>query len=211
MFDLCTGPKNRGYYIEYKLINPYSVNKEATEYIKFSNLIKIETPEEGHELPSAINNLKISYKKDDGDIVVLEQDRDFILKSEMLSQPKTDYYNAKIWLEATNKQQADLKSGIRVDFRDNLLVRLDYVIDVHVNDVCFTKRLQHPAKNFRLDYSCKDIEGHLFGQIFGTQLKQSEFSIKYQSENSISLEAFDWLLPDNGAIVVLNTANSAQN
>ena len=139
------------------------------------------------------------------------QNEDFVLKSELLSQPKTEYYNARIWLEPQNRKPSDLKPGIRVDFKDNLIVRLDYTIDVHVNDVCFTKRLQHPAKNFRLDYSCKDIEGHLFGQIFGTQLKQSEFSIKYLSENSISLEAFDWLLPDNGAIVVLNSAKGLQN
>ena len=42
----------------------------------------------------------------------------------------------------------------------------------------------------------------IFGQLFGTELKQSDFLIRYPLPNSVSLESFEWLLPDNGAIVV---------
>lgn len=34
-------------------------------------------------------------------------------------------------------------------------------------------------------------------------MKQSDVSIQYISDNTISLETFDWLLPTNGAIVVM--------
>ena len=54
-----------------------------------------------------------------------------------------------------------------------------------------------------LNYSYKKNGAKLFGQVFGTEMKQSDVSIQYISDNTISLETFDWLLPTNGAIVVM--------
>lgn len=201
--------------IDYKLINPYSVNKNAIEYLSFSNLIMMEeTTEEIENMATeqkAISDLKLSYQRDSDEMTVLEQNKDFTLVYEHLSQPKTEYYNTKVYLESINKKPTDVRDGIRVDFKDHLVVHMEYKIDVHIKDTCFTKRLRHPVKNFRLDYTCKDIDGELFGQIFGTELKQSDISIKYPTKHTISLETFDWLLPDNGAIVVLNSAKDLQN
>ena len=201
--------------IDYKLINPYSVNKDAIEYLSFSNLIMMEEmATEGQnksENQNAVRDLKLSYQRDNDETVVLEPEKDFTLVYKHLSQPKTEYYNTKVYLESTNKKPTDVKDGIRVDFKDHLVVHMEYKIDVHIKDTCFTKRLRHPVKNFRLDYACKDIDGELFGQIFGTELKQSDISIKYPTKYTISLETFDWLLPDNGAIVVLNSAKDLQN
>lgn len=78
-----------------------------------------------------------------------------------------------------------------------------YTIKVHKEDRCFTKRLQHPAKNFRLDYMSKDENVKLYGQMFGTEMKQSNMYIRSMSSNSKSLECFDMLLPQNGAMVVM--------
>ena len=214
---ICTPKKGDNNYItkehniDYKLINPYSVNKNAIEYLSFSNLIMIDdssnqNPAEQTSKLEAISELKISYQKDDEETIELVPDKDFELVYNKLAQPKTEYYNTKVYLEGKNKKPTDIAAGVGIDFKEHLVVHMEYKIDVHVKDSCFTKRLRHPVKNFRLDYTCKEIEGELFGQIFGTELKQSDFSIKYPTDHTISLEAFDWLLPDNGAIVVLNSA-----
>lgn len=178
--------------IEYKLINPYSVNQTAIEFIKFTNLVLIKEDDKPND---SINNLKISCRIDNRETQDLSNRIDFNFED-----ITNEFYNKKITI--TDKENKSNQKGIKVEFDDNIEVEMRYTIYVHKNDPCFTKRLQHPAKNFRLDYTCNDDKIELYGQIFGTELKQSDISIKYTS-NSISLETFDWLLPDNGAIVVM--------
>lgn len=208
--------------VDYKLINPYGANKDATEFLSLSNLILQQ--EDGSESSNgekagngedtsedAIRGMKIIYKKDEEEKVELVQGQDFELKYEKLRE-KDEYYNMEVYLDAKNKRTSDLKRGVRIDFKDNIEVHLEYKIEVHQDDICFTKRMQHPVKNFRLDYSYRDMVGKLFGQIFGTEIKQCDISIKYPTPYSISLETFDWLLPDNGAIVVmLNNVKTGQD
>lgn len=179
--------------IEYKLINPYSVNQTAVEFIKFTNLVLVK---DGQPEAKAITGLQI-YCNIDG-----KGEQDLSGKIQFNYEDiKNEFYNKKITI--SDKENADgQKKGIRIEFDDNIEIRMRYKIDVHKNDPCFTKRLQHPVKNFRLDYACNDDNIELYGQIFGTEIKQSDISIKY-TDNAISLETFDWLLPDNGAIVVM--------
>ncbi|MBD5391266.1 hypothetical protein HDR66_00490 [bacterium] len=179
--------------IEYKLINPYSVNQTAVEFIKFTNLILVK---DGQPEAEAITNLSINCSIDN------KPEIDLSSRIKFEYQDITEeFYNKKITISDRDGTDSPGR-GLRVEFDDNIKVRMKYKIEVHKTDPCFTKRLQHPAKNFRLDYTCNDSSIELFGQIFGTEIKQSDISIKYPS-NSISLETFDWLLPDNGAIVIM--------
>jgi len=183
--------------VDYKLINPYSVNQDAVEFIRFSNLILTNGNED--EKKEAFKDLKITCRVDDG----YEQDlSDKIELKYKYINKDTEFYDTKVYLDSKDNSLEE-KNGIRVSFKDNICVHIQYKVKVHKEDICFTKRLQHPAKNFRLDYTYNNSSGKLYGQIFGTEIKQSDISIKYINENAISLETFDWLLPDNGAIVVM--------
>ena len=184
--------------INYKLINPYSVNRDATEFISIKNLILLKGNEEAKK--DAIKDIEIictiddKYTKNYSDDIKL----DFSAIND-----KVEFYDTQVYIDAKEKKNIDAPKGIRIDFKDNIEVHIQYKIQVHKDDICFTKRLQHPVKNFRLDYSYKKNGAKLFGQVFGTEMKQSDVSIQYISDNTISLETFDWLLPTNGAIVVM--------
>lgn len=183
--------------IDYKLINPYSVNRDAVEYIRFSNLILTNGNED--EKCKAFRDLKITCRKDD------EKEIDYSDKIELKYKSinkDTEFYDTKVILDSKDNSHQDI-NGIRVAFKNNICVHIQYKVKVHKDDICFTKRLQHPAKNFRLDYTYNNPSVKLYGQIFGTEIKQSDISIKYINQNALSLETFDWLLPDNGAIVVM--------
>lgn len=183
---------NKEHSIEYKLINPYGENRSITEYIKFTNYI---LDKKGTD-DGSIVGLTILCRIDDG------VERDFSKKFKFdYEKVEHQFYNKKITIvEDTTEERRE--KGIRVEFKKHIEVKLRYNINVDIKDPCFTKRVQHPAKNFRLDYACADEDVKLFGQIFGTGIKQSDVSVKYL-RNSISLETFDWLLPNNGAMVVM--------
>lgn len=183
--------------IEYKLINPYSVNQDAIEFIHFTNLILTNGEEESRR--EAFKDLKITCRVDDGEEQNLSDKVKLVYE---LIDKENRFYDTKVYVNAKENNAKD-KIGIRVSFKDNIVVHVHYKVKVHKDDICFTKRLQHPAKNFRLDYTYNHPNGKLYGQIFGTEMKQSDISIKYVNENAISLETFDWLLPSNGAIVVM--------
>lgn len=182
--------------IEYKLINPYSVNRVATEYISIKNIVFVK---EGEDEKDSIKDLKITCIKDNNESI------DFTNRVKLETKSlidKDEFYNTEIYIETTEQKDNDLR-GIRIDFNDNIEIHIEYKIKVHKDDICFTKRLRRPVKNFRLDYIYNDNDRKVFGQIIGTEIKQSDINIKYTSKNSISLETFDWLLPDNGVFVVV--------
>lgn len=181
---------------EYKLINPYGENQRAIEFIKMRNLVLITDNDK-----EPIKELKISCQIDDGEVENIEN------KSCFTQEPKNgEFYNTelKLYEKDANGDPNSKYEGIKIEFKDNVKIRMSYNIKVSKSDPCFTKRLQYPAKNFRLDYRCSDPDTILYGQIFGTELNQSDISINYNNcSGSISLETFDWLLPKNGAIVVM--------
>lgn len=177
--------------IEYKLVNPYGPFQKGLENIKLTNHVVLNE-EDDSEKP--ITGLKVLVYVDNEDFPQTFDDSNIEILQEDVPNSK-EFYNKKF-----------IYNIFKAEFNDNIRVRINYKIKVPFSDdPCFTKRLQHPAKNFRLDYSCEDNSMILHGQLFGTQLKQSDISIKYltNGKNAISLETFDWLLPDNGAIVVM--------
>ena len=183
--------------IDYCLKNPYGKNKEAVEYIGFSNLIL----KKSGDVNDFISHLKIEYKIDDND--KLEFAHNSYKIEETSLNNKVEFYDTKLMLCGISNDSQTESRGIKVCFKKTLEVHMEYKIKVPKDDICFSKRMRHPVKNFRLDYSYTNDQIKLFGQIFGTELKQSDISIKYLADNIISLETFDWLLPDNGAIVVM--------
>ena len=204
---ICEKPDSNGYItkehtIEYKLINPYGVNKEGKEILKMTNLVKREVLTNSEVEDDVLNLMEFSCEIDDREVRNIKEE------SEIVCEPlekQDEYYNTKLVLKVKNTQldKKNQEEGVPVSFKDNIQVRIRYKIKVHKEDRCFSKRLQHPAHNFRLDYSSKADNVKLYGQIFGTEMKQQDMSIKSASDNSISLECFDWLLPQNGAIVVM--------
>lgn len=93
--------------------------------------------------------------------------------------------------------------GLFVQFYDSVSVKFKYKQINPESDNHFTKRLKYSAQSYRLDYYC-DYDTHLFGQLFGTLIDQSNISINLSMDGRhISIESFDWLLPKSGAFVVM--------
>lgn len=184
--------------IDYKLINPYSVNSKATEYISIANLVLSNGKDNMKD--KAITDVRIRCIIDDG----LAQDLSSEIEFDSSSvDSRETFYDTKVELVAKKDSYKGDKKGLKIDFDKSLEVKMSYDIVVDKDDISFTKRLRHPAKNFRLDYTFETTSPiKIFGQLFGTELKQSDFLIRYPLPNSVSLESFEWLLPDNGAIVV---------
>ena len=181
--------------VEFKLINPNCGYSDAVETIRLSNLIqKMGDDDKG------IMDFKMSYRIDDKE----EQDlsKDYGMASEPLDK-KIEFYDTKVYLAYKPEDDANRKVGIELRFNECVIVKYSYTIKIDAVDRCFTKRLQHPAELFILNYSCDDDDISVQGQLIGTDLKQSNVSIHYHDENSISLVSYDWLLPDNGAVVVM--------
>lgn len=184
--------------IDYKLINPYSVNSKATEYISIANLVLSNGKDNMKD--KAITDVRIRCIIDDGQAQNLSSEIEFDSSS---VDSRETFYDTKVELVAKNDSYKGDKKGLKIEFDKSLEVKMSYDIVVDKDDISFTKRLRHPAKNFRLDYTFETTSPiKIFGQLFGTELKQSDFLIRYPLPNSVSLESFEWLLPDNGAIVV---------
>lgn len=184
--------------IDYKLINPYSVNSKATEYISIANLVLANGKDNMKD--KAITDVRIRCIIDDGQAQNLSGEIEF--DSSAVDSRET-FYDTKVELVAKDDSFKGDKKGLKIEFDKSLEVKMSYDIVVDKDDISFTKRLRHPAKNFRLDYTFETTSPiKIFGQLFGTELKQSDFLIRYPLPNSVSLESFEWLLPDNGAIVV---------
>lgn len=184
--------------IDYKLINPYSVNSKATEYISIANLVLSNGKDNMKD--KAITDVRIRCIIDDGQAKNLSSEIEFDSSS---VDSRETFYDTKVELVAKNDSYKRDKKGLKIEFDKSLEVKMSYDIVVDKDDISFTKRLRHPAKNFRLDYTFETTSPiKIFGQLFGTELKQSDFLIRYPLPNSVSLESFEWLLPDNGAIVV---------
>lgn len=184
--------------IDYQLINPYSVNSQATEYISIANLVLANGKENMKN--NAITEVQIQCIIDDEQIIDCSNEITFTSSS--INKRET-FYDTKVEMIAKNDKYKGDKNGLKMVFSNSLEVKMSYTITVDKNDISFTKRLKHPAKNFRLDYTFESSSKiKIFGQLFGTELKQTDFMTSYNLPNSVSLESFEWLLPDNGAVVV---------
>jgi len=105
-------------------------------------------------------------------------------------------------VEYTNKD-IDSKHDITVRFKDSVRVRVAYKQIFPVADSHYTRRLKYSAKHYMLSYTCED-EFKLHGQIIGTLIKQSDMSIIKNNDNNLTMICRSWLLPKNGAFIVMD-------
>lgn len=96
--------------------------------------------------------------------------------------------------------------GLFVKFSDKIKVKMQYIVEVPNEDVCMTKRLRYPVKYLHIDYglleNMKDY--HLKGQIIGTQMDQNNITVEsYGEQKHLCLKTHNWLLPKNGAVIVI--------
>lgn len=198
---VCCEKEENGYiektnHIEYKLVNPYGNSVPIKDKIKIRSwVLKGEKTKD-----EILKNIHISYSIDSQKE---ENISDKIMVREEPLTEKSQYYDSRFFVEKTDKNRSYEDAGYDVEFCDFLIVKLTYTIVVPQKDTTFTKRLLYPTKSLRLDFLSKDENVKLYGQIFGTQIKQSDISEKCQKDNIISLESFNWLLPQNGAVIVM--------
>ena len=92
-----------------------------------------------------------------------------------------------------------------IEFKKELVIKLEYEILVPAEDKCFSKRLRYPVKYFHLDYSLQDgfENTTLSGELIGTLIDRKDISF-FQSEDKkrLTFETRSWLLPKNGVFIV---------
>jgi len=201
--------------IDFTMHNPYNTNRPITADIGFLQLIYLEKSQNISEV-FQILSFKISIDKNK------EVDLKDIVKLHTSDlNIKADSYNKKLYITTKNgeklsqdrlsKQVNEYANEIEhnsenlyVIFTDKIHVTLEYSLEVPSKDNHFTKRMKYPVKYFRLDYSIDDTSMKLYGQLIGTLMDQSNITSRYSDErNSISIETFNWLLPQNGVFVVM--------
>lgn len=186
--------------IEYELVNPHQ--EEEEELITYHNLFKKVNNSDA--VCTYFPEFKLTlFKKDNEDSEYTEITDDFVksyeLKDGKKPDPDKEFYNASVYMARTGGTE----DGLKVRFKYKLKVAISFTIIVPADDICFTKRLKHPAHNFRIDYFYDSNDVKLYGQLFGTNIEQSEVTVTNVSDNKISLETSEWMLPRDGAIVVV--------
>ncbi len=120
-----------------------------------------------------------------------------------------EFYNVGISLEYNGNSQGfqsiyDNRKGIYVSFGEAVDVEVVYDIFLPRSDNHFTSRIKYPAKSFRIDCYCNDDNKmQFYGELLGAFTKNDSIHIKHTSNNIISIEATDWLLPRNGVFILL--------
>lgn len=98
---------------------------------------------------------------------------------------------------------SDTKHEVIAKFRESVHVRISYSQISPIADSHYTRRLKYSAKNYMISYSCSDSY-LLHGQILGTLIKQSDMSIIKNNRNNLTMICRNWLLPKNGAFIVMD-------
>lgn len=179
-------------YVRYKLINPYGKNRTYTEPItQTSSQISIE----GVPDKELITYSEIKFIVDD--LRTIDYSQKHSVSISKIDSPE-DYYDRRIELK-----DKDEKDYCKIEFADNVVVTLKFTVKTPIGDTCFTKRLKHPAKHFNLGFSL-DMEGYKpVGETFGTEIGVSSSVINQHNKRNLTLISPDWMLPNNGAYVVL--------
>ena len=100
--------------------------------------------------------------------------------------------------------------GLFLFVKFNKCVKVTFVSTklIPVVDRHYTKRLKYAAGSYSLIYTCEDDNVKLVGQLFGTLVDHSNMSIRVSpNEKVLTIETSDWLLPRNGAVVVMCNKN----
>ena len=100
------------------------------------------------------------------------------------------------------EEECNNTGKITVHFTKEVRVIVEYDVRIPIEDVNYTNRLKYPAKSYRIDCYCKQDGMKFYGQLFGTFTRQSRISM-ISREDLFTLESFEWLLPRNGAYIIL--------
>lgn len=195
--------------IQYTIKSPTSDNEKTTANISIGK--SIQTPEELGEVDeSDIKRIfNIRYFN-----VTIDDHKKIDIKDKLKYLPSTlgsseDYYNTRILLSISpfegfkDKIEGNNANGIFVEYKKEIRVEICYEIYTPIEDNHFTNRLKYPAKSFRLDCICNDDKVRFYGELLGTFTENSKIKISHASDNILSIESFEWLLPRNGVFVVL--------
>jgi hypothetical protein len=99
---------------------------------------------------------------------------------------------------------ADDGSGLFIKFTNRITVKFEYEINVSKADLVLTKRLRYPVKYFQLECTSNVPTVSLRGQLIGTLIEQSKITTTLSDDKKrLFLQTHDWLLPRNGAVVVM--------
>lgn len=182
--------------LEYRIKSPnYDIDKTYNEDIGV-RIFTHTVP--GIELNELLEINKIAYKIDEEEWRYLTS-RDIAIFQENC-QNKTD--NVYPYCLTTSYESGNLKQ-INKSFKRCMEVKISYNKITINSDKTFCKRLRHPAKSFILNYSVKDVNQKLHGELLGTLVDISDYSIIGNETNSIFIESRKWMLPKNGAVIIL--------
>lgn len=187
--------KNR---VEYELVNPHQ--GEINEKIYFTNLYR--KLDDKDDISKYFPRFEVKlFKKENlqGEYEPMPELNNYGLIDGPKPDSESEFYNARV--DFADKESKNI--GYSVHFKYMLKVVISFTIVVPEDDICFTKRVKVPTCNFRVDYSYDSKNVKLYGQLFGTNIDQSEVSVNNMGDNKISLETSQWLLPKDGAIVVV--------
>ena len=153
---------------------------------------------QGRNQDELVTIKQLSYKVDGGEWVYLKKG-DFVNFVEKCDYKKDNTYPLCITI-SSNK---DRFVPIIKSFKQSLEVKISYDTIIAAMDKTFCKRLRHPTKSFILNYSVKDTTQKLHGELLGTLVDVSDFSIIGNETNTVFLESRKWMLPKNGAVIMI--------
>lgn len=172
-------------------IEKFQVSIDNGEFVDILPLLKVN-----YQRHTDVDNLSPDAITYNAGFHLVTKDDKTITHEVLVKMPVNDEVEYK---EATGFSESQLA----VSFYDNVKVKLKFCLIVPADDNHFTKRLKYAAQSYRLDYYISDQDRRLSGQLLGTLLDQSQIAVNETNEDRhISIEAFDWLLPKNGAFVV---------
>ena len=104
-----------------------------------------------------------------------------------------------------NYQKADSESGVELvaQFSKRVCVKIKYKQICPWSDSHYTRRLKYPAQTYMISYYCED-NLLLHGQVLGTLINQPDISVIQSCDNSLIMSCRNWLLPMNGAFIVMD-------
>lgn len=153
---------------------------------------------QGRNQDELVTIKQLSYKVDGGEWVYLKKG-DFVNFVKKCDYKKDNTYPLCITI-SSNK---DRFVPIIKSFKQSLEVKISYDTIIAAMDKTFCKRLRHPTKSFILNYSVKDTTQKLHGELLGTLVDVSDFSIIGNETNTVFLESRKWMLPKNGAVIMI--------
>lgn len=182
------------------------LKKEAERIIKIKKFIAHIDGASSYDLTSHIRILVYKGKSDNSNY-----------NGEIHIAPLKEYSNKLSPLNAQKLSSGKKQKSIPIDiaesnaidlfieFKKELIIKLEYEIIVPAEDKCFSKRLRYPVKYFHLDYTLQEgfDDTTLSGDLIGTLIDSKDISL-FQSKDKkrLTFDTRSWMLPKNGVFIV---------